>query len=177
MFGKRDVVDDLSQNLDRARTRRDLLASDVTTLTAEIAQMEARLSEEKDRRERARALAEIEQITNRLMDAVRTFAPAVAGLRDATAAAGTVAAKAVDLSGFLDALANEVSGELESLLSELRRRAELARTGETTVQLSAPSEPAPAPPHDDRTLPGPVLLRRKQLPEAKPTDDRRTSAA
>ena len=37
MFGKKDLVDDLSHDLDRARARRDALASDVTTLTAEIA--------------------------------------------------------------------------------------------------------------------------------------------
>ncbi len=175
MFGKKDVLNNLSQDLDRARARRDLLASNVTTLTTEIAQLEARLSEEKDRRERERAVAEIEQMTNQLTDAIRTFAPAVVRLREATAAAGAVAAKAGNLSGFLDALAAEVSGELESVLSELRRCAETARTGETTVQPSAPSEPAPRPPHDDRMLPGPV--RWKQEPKTEPANDRRTSAA
>lgn len=177
MFGKKDKVDNLSQDLDRARARRDLLTSDVTTLAAEIARLEARLSEEKDRRERARAVAEIEQIANRLADAVRTFGPAVARLRDATGAAGAVAAKAGDLSGFLDAFAAEVSGELESLLSELRRCAETARTGDTTTQLSAPSEPAPALPHHDPMLLSPPFLRRKPEPEIEPADDRRTSAA
>jgi outer membrane murein-binding lipoprotein Lpp len=177
MFGKKDMVDNLSQDLDRARARRDTLASGVTTLTAEIAQLEARLSEEKDRRERARAIAEIDQVTHQLTDAVRTFAPAVARLRDATAAAGTVVAKAGDLSGFLDAFAAEVSGELEAVLSELRRCAEVARTGEPPVQPSPPSEPAPRPPHHDPMLLGPVFLRRKQEPQVEPTDDRRTSAA
>jgi hypothetical protein len=56
MFGKNDLVDNLSGNLDRARGKRDALASDVTTLTAQIAEIEARLSEEKNRRERDRVL-------------------------------------------------------------------------------------------------------------------------
>ena len=54
MLGKNDLVDNLSRDLDRARGKRDALASDVTTLTAQIADIEARLSEEKTRRERDR---------------------------------------------------------------------------------------------------------------------------
>jgi len=44
MFRKSDLVDDLSRDLCRARDKRDALASDVTTLTAQIAKLEARLS-------------------------------------------------------------------------------------------------------------------------------------
>src|SRR6478735_7006934 len=51
MFGKNDLVDNLSRNLDHARGERDALASDVTTLTAQIAEIEARLSDEKNRRD------------------------------------------------------------------------------------------------------------------------------
>ena len=47
MFGKDDLVDNLSRDLDRARGKRDALASEVTTLTAQIAEMEGRLSEDK----------------------------------------------------------------------------------------------------------------------------------
>ena len=47
-FGENDLVDNLSRDLDRARGKRDALASDVTTLTAQIAEIEARLSEEKN---------------------------------------------------------------------------------------------------------------------------------
>jgi phage shock protein A len=64
MFAKTDLVDDLSHDLDRARARRDAVATDVTTLTAEIAELEARLVAEKDRRDRARIAAEIEEITS-----------------------------------------------------------------------------------------------------------------
>jgi phage shock protein A len=178
MFGKKNLVDNLSQGLDRVRARRDALATDVTTLTAEIAQLEARLSEEMDRRERARVAAEIEEIADRLADAIRTFAPAVARLCDATAAAGATVAKAGDLSGCLGAFAAEVGGELDSLLSELRRRAEMARNGSTAVQLPPPPEPAPRPHPDDR-MPFlvPAFLRRREMPEVEAAGDPRSSAA
>jgi len=178
MFKKRDLVDDLSNDLDRARARRDALASDVTTLTDEIAQMEARLSEERDRRERARVAAEIEEIADQLADAASKFAPAVARLCDAAAAAGTVVARAGDLSGFLGAFAHEVGGELESLMSELRGRTEMARTGKTAAQLPPPSEPAPKPKNDERMpLHVPALLRRNEVPDIEAADSRRDSAA
>ena len=90
MFGKKDLVDNLSHDLDRARTRRDALASDVTMLSAEIAQLEARLSEETDRRERERVAGELEEIGDALNDAIRMFAPAVARLCDAIGAAAAV---------------------------------------------------------------------------------------
>src|SRR5258706_14323874 len=64
MFGRNDLVENLSRNLDHARVKRDALASDVTTLTAQIAEIEARLFEEKNRRERDRVLGEIEVLKN-----------------------------------------------------------------------------------------------------------------
>jgi hypothetical protein len=178
MFGKKDLVDDLSQDLDRARARRDTLASDVTTLTAEIAQLEARLSEEKDRRERARVAAEIEAIAKRLADAARTFAPAVARLCDAAAAARAVVARAGELSGLLDAFAGGVGSELDSLMSELSRRAEIARAGETAVQLPPPEPTTPNPQRADRTpLLVPGLLRPHERSDIEVADDQRSSAA
>ena len=85
MFGKDDLVNNLSRDLDRARGRRDALASEVTTLTAKIAEIEARFSEEKTRRERDRVLGEIEAIKNRLKRAVIAFAPVVGELCEALA--------------------------------------------------------------------------------------------
>jgi outer membrane murein-binding lipoprotein Lpp len=84
MFGKSDLLDSLSRDLARTRDKRDALASEVTTLTAEIAVLEARLSAEKDRRERERAASEIERIKKRLNDQFLAFAPVVAGMRGAT---------------------------------------------------------------------------------------------
>src|ERR1043166_8692538 len=179
MFGKKDPVGDLSQQLDRARTRRDAIAADVTTLTAEIAELETRIVAETDRRERARIAAEIDEITHQLGDAAGTFAPAMARLRDAAAAAGAVIPDARDLSGFLDMLVAEVSREIDSLMSELGRRAESARTGETAMHLPPPrSEAPPAPDCDDRLpllLRG--LLRRADVADIDAADDQRGTAA
>jgi hypothetical protein len=41
MFGKSDLVDNLSRDLARSRDKRDALASDIIRLTAEIAVLEA----------------------------------------------------------------------------------------------------------------------------------------
>jgi chromosome segregation ATPase len=178
MFAKKDLVDNLNHDLDRARARRDALASDVATLTAEIAALEARLSEERDRRVRARVAAEIEEVARQLADANRTFAPAVARLCDAAAAAGTVVAKGGEFSGFLGLFADEVRDETDSLMAELHRRAEAARLGETAVQLPAPSEAARRPKDDDRMpLLLPAFLRRKKDSDVADAEDQRSSAA
>ena len=66
MFGKSDLINSLSRDLSSARDKRDTLASHVTTLTAQIAELEARLSAENDRRERQRVVGEIEGIKERL---------------------------------------------------------------------------------------------------------------
>ena len=55
VFGKRELVDTLSRDLARARNKRDTLASSVTMLTAQIAELEARLSAETARQRRERA--------------------------------------------------------------------------------------------------------------------------
>src|SRR3981189_2777506 len=75
MLGKNDLVDNLSHDLDRARGKRDALASDVTTLTAQIAEIETRLSEEKNRRELDRVLGEIEAIKKRIKQRGRKCNP------------------------------------------------------------------------------------------------------
>ena len=55
IFAKRQLVDTLKRDLARARNKRDALASSVTTLTAQIAELEARLSAENARKARERA--------------------------------------------------------------------------------------------------------------------------
>ena len=60
MFGKTDPLETLNRDLARSRDKRDACASEVTTLTAEIAVLEARISAENDRRERERVATEIE---------------------------------------------------------------------------------------------------------------------
>src|SRR5215813_2165870 len=94
MFGKTDLVHDLSRNLDRARGRRDALASDVTTLTSAIADIEARLSAEKSRQERDRALRDIEAIKKRVRRAASAFVPLVRELCEATEMAAAIVPEA-----------------------------------------------------------------------------------
>jgi hypothetical protein len=55
VFGKRELVDTLKRDLGRARNKRDMLAACVNTLTAQIAELEARLSAETARQARERA--------------------------------------------------------------------------------------------------------------------------
>jgi hypothetical protein len=55
VFGKCELVDTLSRDLARARKRRDTLAACVSTLTAQIAELEARLFAETVRQARERS--------------------------------------------------------------------------------------------------------------------------
>src|SRR5262245_45509290 len=108
MFGENDLVDNLSRDLDRARGKRDALASDVTTLTAQIAEIEARLSEEKKRRERNHVLGEIEARKRRIIQAASAFAPVISELCEATEMAAAVVPEARELNNFLSSVATEV---------------------------------------------------------------------
>jgi phage shock protein A len=145
MFGKKDKkdpVNNLSHELDRARAKRDALTSDVTALSTQIAEMEARLSEERERRERERVTGAIEEITKQLEDSAATFSSVIARLCDATAAAAAeIIPEARELNSLLAMVATEVDSEIESLLCALRRRAETVRTGESA---ECPSLPAAA---------------------------------
>ena len=71
MFGKSDLIEILSRDLARARNKRDAFASDIISLTAEIAVLEASLLTENDRRERERAASEIERFTKQVNDQYR----------------------------------------------------------------------------------------------------------
>jgi len=104
MLGKSDVLDSLSRDLARARDKRDALTSGVTTLTAQIVELEARLSAENDRRERERLASEIEAIKKPLKDTAGRFIPMITELRDATAAAAVIVPEAHELQGLLLAL-------------------------------------------------------------------------
>jgi phage shock protein A len=55
IFAKRQLVDTLKRDLARARNKRNTLAACVSTLTAQIAELEARLSVETARQARERA--------------------------------------------------------------------------------------------------------------------------
>jgi chromosome segregation ATPase len=156
MFGKNDLVDNLSRNLDRARGKRDALASDVTTLTAQIAEIEARLIEEKTRRERGRVLGEIEAIKKRIQQTASAFAPVIGELCEATEMAVAVVPEARELNSFLLSVATEVDTVTDSLLRELDRHADAVRVDHAALDLPCLANEAPTElPKDnnDRLLP------------------------
>jgi hypothetical protein len=135
VFGKNDLVANLSRNLDRARGKRDALATDVTTLTAQIAKIEVRLSEEKNRRERDRVLGEIEEIKKRIKQAAGAFTPAIGELCEATGIAAAVVPEARELNSFLLSVATEVDTVVGPLLLELDRCADAARAAHAALDL------------------------------------------
>jgi hypothetical protein len=175
MFGKKDLVDNLSRDRDRARDkrdalafRRDAIASDVTTLTTQIAELETRLAEEKDRRERECVGDEIEGIKKRLKDTATAFASVIAGLCDATVAAAAVVPEARELNSFLLSIAAEVDIVIDSLLRELQRQEEAVSPGHAALDLPQSVNEAPQPPkNDDRLHLLPAWLPRNKEVEKK----------
>ena len=156
MFGRNDLVENLSRNLDRARGKRDALASDVTTLTAQIAEIEARLSDEKNRRECDRVLGDIEAIKKRIKQTASAVAPVIGELCEATEMAAAVVPEARELNSFLLSVATEVDTLIDPLLRELDRRADAVRVGHAALDLPCLANEAPTElPKDnnDRLLP------------------------
>jgi hypothetical protein len=180
MFGKDDLVDNLSRDLDRARGRRDALASEATTLTAQIAEIEARLSEEKTRRQRDRVLAEIEAIKTRIRQAGGAFAPVVDGLSKAIESAAAVVPEARELNSFLVSVATEIDGVLDPLLRELDQRADAVRDGHAALDLPSSANEAPIElPKDgnERLLRFPAWLSRDEETNKKETAESPRSTA
>jgi chromosome segregation ATPase len=140
MFGKSDLVDSLNRDLAQARNKRDALASSVTALTAQITELEMRLSMEMDRRERERAASEIEGIKKRVRDGHLAFAPAIAAIRNATEVAETIYPEAREFSELLDVIAAEVAKTIDDLLGNLDRRIEALRPPEMPQTLDRPPE-------------------------------------
>jgi chromosome segregation ATPase len=176
MFGKDDLVDNLSRDLDRARGRRDALASEVTTLTAQIAEIEARLSEEKTRRERDRVLGEIEALKKRVKQAGSAFAPVIGELCEATEMAAAVVPEARELNSFLLSVATEVDSVIDPLLRELDQRADAVRGGHAALDLPCSLNGAPTElPKDnnDRLLRFPVWLSRNKEVERTGAEQQR----
>lgn len=180
MFGKDDLVDNLSRDLDRARLRRDALASEAATLAAQIAEIETRLAEEKSRRERDRVLNEIEGIKTRIKQAAGAFAPVVDGLSKAVEQASAVVPEARELNSFLVSVATEIDTVLGPLLRELEQRADAVRVGHAMLDLPSPAvEPPIEPPKEanDRLLRFPAWLSRDKEPEKKETAETPRSTA
>ena len=178
MFGKNDLVDNLSRDLDRARDKRDALASHVTTLTTQITELEARLSAENDRRERERAVGEIELIKKQLTDHYLVFAPAIAGMCGATESARAIVPQTRDLNKSLMAVATEVANAIDALLADLDRRIEALRTGHAALQLSQSLSGSEELAQDnDCVLRLPEWLPRRMLTNKESSEDRSSTAA
>jgi septal ring factor EnvC (AmiA/AmiB activator) len=171
-------VDNLSRNLDRARGKRDALASDVTTLTAQIAEIEARLIEEKTRRERGRVLGEIAAIKNRIQQTASAFAPVIGELCEATEMAVAVVPEARELNSFLLSVATEVDTVIDSLLRELDRHADAVRVGHAARDLPCLANESPTElPRDknDRLLR--FLSRNKEVGKKETAENPPSTAA
>jgi outer membrane murein-binding lipoprotein Lpp len=183
MSGENDLVDALSRDLGRARGKRDALASDVTTLTAQIAEIEARLSEEKERRERNQVLGEIEALRKRIAQTSKAFTPVISELCEVTGMAAVVVPEARELNNFLSSVATEVEAVIDPLLRELERRADAVRVGHAALDLPRLANEAPTElPRDnnDRLL-GllriPAWLSRSKEAGKEPAEDASSTAA
>ena len=178
MFGKSDLIDGLNRELSRTRDKRDALASHVTTLTAQIAELEARLSAENDRRERERAVGEIEGIKERLRDFYLAYAHAIAGMRDASASARAIVPEAPELSNLLIGVATEVANTVDNLLGDLDRRIETLRVSQAVPQLpQSLNGSSELPQNSDRVLRLPEWLPRRESTKKEAVEDQCSTAA
>jgi hypothetical protein len=181
MLGKNDLVDNLSRDLDRARGKRDALASDVTTLTAQIAEIEARLDEEKNRRERDRVIGQLEAIKKRIKQTASAFSPVIRELCEASEIAAAVVPEARELNSFLISVATEVDVVIDPLLRELDRRADAVRVGHAALDLPclADESPVELPKDDnDRLLRFPKWLSpNKEAAKGETAENPRSTAA
>ena len=174
MFGENDLVDNLSRNLDRARGKRD-------ALTAQIAEIEARLSEEKSRQERDRVLVKIEAIKKRIKQAASAFVPVISELCEATEMAAAVVPEARELNNFLLSVATEVDTVINPLLRELDRSADAERVGHAALDLPCLANEAPTELPKDyllRLLRFPIWLsRNKEVGKRERAENARSTAA
>lgn len=174
MFGENDLVDNLSRNLDRVRGKRD-------ALTAQIAEIEARLSEEKSRKERDRALVKIEAIRKRINQAASAFVPVISELCEATEMAAAVVPEARELNNFLLSVATEVDTVIDPLLRELDQRADAERVGHAALDLPCLANEAPTELLKDyllRLLRFPIWLsRNKELGKRESAENPRSTTA
>jgi predicted nucleic acid-binding Zn-ribbon protein len=146
MFRKDDVLDSLTRDLCRARDKREALTSDVTVLTAQITELEARFSEEKDRRDREHLGIEIEEVKGRLEETAHKAAPLIAKLADETGRAAAIVPEAREVQRFLTEVAAEVESVIGSLLRQLQCQAEEVRAAQATPSVARPLNSAPEPP-------------------------------
>jgi hypothetical protein len=178
MFGKSDLINSLGRDLSRARDKRDALASHVTTLTAQIAELEACLSAENERRERDRVVGEIEGIKERLRDFYLAFAHAVAGMRDASVSARAIVPEAPELSNLLIGVAAEVANTTDQLLGDLDRRIETLRGSQAAPEVpQSVNGSTELPQNSDRVFRLPEWLPRRERTKKETVEIQCSTAA
>ena len=163
---KAKLVDSLSRDLAQARNKRDTFAARVTTLSAQIADLEVRLSAENERLERERAALEIVAIKKRVRDRFLTFTAGIAGIRNATEVAETIVPAVREFNESLDVIATNVVKAIDDLLVELDRRIEAARAGKAGPELQQWLTWCPESPQiSDRLNRLPVKLTKEEVAE------------
>jgi len=163
---KAELVDSLSRDLAQARNKRDTFAARVTTLSAQIADLEVRLSAENERLERERAALEIVAIKKRVRDRFLTFTAGIAGIRNATEVAETIVPEVREFNESLDVIATNVVNAIDGLLVELDRRIEAARAGKAGPELQQWLTWCPESPQiSDRLNRLPVKLTKEEVAE------------
>jgi hypothetical protein len=167
MFGKSDLVDSLNRDLARAHNKRDTLTSGVVKLTAQIAELETRLSAENERRRRERAASEIEGIKKRVRDGHSAFVPAIAAIRNATEAAAPIIPETREFNDLLEVIATEVANAIHGLLGDLDRRIEAVRAGDVAPELLQSLKGSPElPQNSDRAHRLPETLTKEEKEES-----------
>jgi hypothetical protein len=122
-------------DLCRARDKRDALTSDVTALTTQISELEARFSEEKERRDREHFSIEIEDVKKCLEETARKAAPLLVKLSADAERAAAIVPEAREVHRFLTEVTAEVESVIGSLLCQLQRQAEEVSAAPATPPL------------------------------------------
>jgi hypothetical protein len=178
MFGKTDLIDGLGRDLARARERRDALAADVTMLTTQIAELETRLSVESDRRDRERAISEVEGVRKRVRDRYLAFGPVIDGIRDATVMAAAIVPEGHAFNDLLPVIASEIANAIDGLLGDLDRRIDALRAGQAAPELGQVLDRSPElQQNSDGVARLPEWLPRGQSGKNESVEDRRSIAA
>jgi hypothetical protein len=178
MFGKSDLIDCLGRDLARARERRDALATDVTMLTTQIAELETRLSVESDRRDRERAISEVEGIKKRVRDRYLAFGPVIDEIRDATVMAAAIVPEGHAFNDLLPVIASEIANAIDGLLGDLDRRIDALRAGQAAPELGQVLDRSPElQQNSDGVARLPEWLPRGQSGKNESVEDRRSIAA
>lgn len=149
MFRKDDFLDSLMRDLCRARDRRDALSSDVTALTAQISELEARFSEAKERRDREQLAMEIAEVKKHLEETAQKAVPLIAKLAAETERASAIVPDAREVQKFLAEVTTEVETVIGSVVSQLQRQAEELHAAQAAQPLPQPQGGAPEPPKNN----------------------------